>query len=151
MPWLSIKRLSELTGKSDRTIKRRCDGLQSRREGNAITFQTTEALPLIYDTEATNPIEEKARLDRLRADKVELDLAEQRAELLPVEPVAELWAAIVSNLKARLSSIPTAAAPALASLLTTAEIQAHLEEEIHDVLIELSSGDATDFLGEMTR
>ena len=80
MTWVSISKLAELTGSSTRTVRSRCESLDSRvGKKNAKLYDSKRALPFIYRLNGSgdlhNPAAEKARLDRLRADQIELKLA----------------------------------------------------------------------------
>ena len=83
---------------------------------------------------------EQIRLTKARADRLELDLAEQRGEIHRASAIMRVWANNVINTKTRLLSIPTKAAPELVGK-SIQEIQSNLEEEIGDALMELTDYD----------
>ena len=101
----TINRLAELTGRTNRTVKSKLEGLKPFKrqgKGKAYLYQSKKALPLIFDIgKADHPIEEKARLDRLRGDEVEHRLGVARQEVAPIAILE--W--VLSNLAEQISSI----------------------------------------------
>ena len=83
---------------------------------------------------------EQTRLTKARADKIELELAEQRGELHRASAVMRVWADNVINAKTRLLAIPTKIAPELVGK-SIQEVQVALKKEIHEALLELSEYD----------
>ena len=81
---------------------------------------------------------ERARLAKEQADKTALDNEQKRGSMADVSVVAERWAALGTNIKTRMMSIPSKAAPSLAGTEDLAIIKATLEELIHDALSDLS-------------
>lgn len=81
---------------------------------------------------------EEARLTKLRADKLELDIAEQTARLIDADVVRNSWVRIVTLVKTRLLQIPSATAPLLAGETDTFEVQKRLDRSIREALESLS-------------
>lgn len=94
------------------------------------------ALPKIY--QLTDSQAERARLDRARAEKVELEVAEKRRQLLNAEEVAQHWEAVAHNIKQQLLAVPTRAAPLVLGCKTLTQIKGELDRLMHRTLTELS-------------
>jgi len=135
---LSLTQLMEITGKSYPTLKKHLARLEPVRvDGRTKYYDATQAINAIYST--VSPAEEKARLDRLRADKVELELEEMRGKLVHVDKISTHWANVANLIRTRMLAVPTKAAPLVKGAGTLAEIKETLEVLIHDALTELSS------------
>jgi phage terminase Nu1 subunit (DNA packaging protein) len=83
---------------------------------------------------------EQTRLTKVKADLAELDLAEQREEVLRASAVMRVWADDVMNAKTRLLAIPTKYAPDLAGR-SVQEIHAKLKAAINEALEEIAEYD----------
>jgi phage terminase Nu1 subunit (DNA packaging protein) len=88
MTEISGSKLAELTGKSWRTIQRRLSAARIEpvlTQGKAHLFDSVVALAAIFevdrDTDVLDLSAERARLARLQADRLELDL--QQRQRLP--------------------------------------------------------------------
>jgi len=82
---LSLAQLSQVTGKAYNTLKRLLVGLEPvAKDGRTLYFDAPAALAKIYQAKEE---QEKDRLDRLRADQIEFDLAVKRGEYAPIEAV----------------------------------------------------------------
>ena len=91
---------------------------------------------------------EKARLDKLRADVVELDLAQKKGELVPTDTILDLLIPLFSNVRTKFIAIPAKAAPLLTGQSTELEVQDTLKRLVNDCLEELSNTDALALLGD---
>jgi len=144
---LTTSQLSELTGFDTATIRKRLGGLEPVEKNNRCKlYEPRAALQLLYG-QANNPQQEKARLDKLRADKVELDLQVMRKELVEVEAVAKAWTDMAFALKTRIMTIPTRAAPLVFGCKTIPQVKAELEELFIEVLNELADADTDKLCG----
>lgn len=104
--------------------------------------------------EGLNPAAEKARLDKARADIAEIELEKRRGDVASLLVVAQTWADFCINVKTRLRSIPTKAAPLLAAESRAEDCKDILNKFIDEALTELAespiygqeegSGDAED-------
>ncbi len=143
--YLTQSHLSELTGKDRATVRKRLEGLAPYTEHNKIKyFDAHVALPMILLPENTAGIdrqiqEEKLRYDTARADKMELEVAKRRGELIEVESVAKVIEQEYSAVRAALFAIPIKMAMVLAPLTQPTEIKRELEDSINEVLQELSA------------
>lgn len=81
---------------------------------------------------------EEARLTKLRADKLDLEIAEQKGRLIDAEVVKNGWVRITTLVKTRLLQIPSALAPLLVGETDTFELQKRLDRSIREALESLS-------------
>jgi len=87
-----------------------------------------------YDEARTRRINAEAELS-------ELDLAKVRNQLVIVEDVVKAWTDTLANLKSKITSIPSKAAPIIASETEIGIIQEILTDFLNEALEELSSYD----------
>lgn len=99
--------------------------LQERMVGNT-------AQPLDYQNE-------KSRLVRIQADKAQIELDHLNEALVPTEEVAKEWESILGDMKSKILSIPSKAAPLLRDEVEIAVIMDILQTFIDETLAELSS------------
>jgi len=85
--------------------------------------------------------EARARKVAAEAQITELELAKVRGELVVAEDVVAAWSDTLSSLKAKIISIPSKAAPILASEDSAGGCQKVLEDLIREALEELSNYD----------
>ena len=137
----STNRLSELTGMDVRTIKRRLATLQPAVQGRAHTYESRDALPLLYgqaDSAAFDLNQERARLAHHQANNEALREAQNRGELLPRGLVIQTWQGIVAAARARLLALPTKAAHQLLGARTLAEAEEVVRGHVYEALTELA-------------
>lgn len=101
--------------------------------GHETIFDLAHVLPWLNGRRGGES--EKARLDRERADEIEMRNAVTRGELAPTSEYATRWAAMVVAAKERLLSIPTAA---VQRRIVDAAGEDVLIELVHEALTELS-------------
>ena len=144
MPLISGNQLSEMTGKSWRTVQKRiaAAGIEPvRRDGHADLFEAPAAFAAIYLPEkptGLDPTHERARRDRAAADKLEQELAVRSGELMVASEAAEVWQNHILNCRARLLAIPSKLPPLLENKSAGA-MQGILREEIYAALRELAA------------
>ena len=85
--------------------------------------------------------EARTRKINAEAEIAEMELAKVRNQLVLVEDVVKAWTDTLANLKAKLTSIPSKAAPMVASESETAMIQSMLSDLMNEALEELSNYD----------
>jgi phage terminase Nu1 subunit (DNA packaging protein) len=76
--------------------------------------------------------QERAKLTRLQAEKVTLDLEQQRGKLLPLEMVILAWQGQVANARSKLLALP----PKVASQVLGMESYVDIEHIIRDIIYE---------------
>jgi phage terminase Nu1 subunit (DNA packaging protein) len=117
---VSYSKLTELTGKDYKTIRKRLEiagiGIVSKTPGKATLWESVSALEAIYRSEASNknPAEceidfekERARAEKERADKLELENAKSRGELINATAAGLAFEAVLGNFKTKLSGLPS--------------------------------------------
>lgn len=145
MPDVSGRQLSELTGKTWRTVKSRLDaaGLDpARRVRNADLYESTAALAAIYapdargDDDAATLTAERARLAKEQADRTALDNATRRGELVEMAVVAEEWSRYFQAFRERFIGFPVKVAAELAALTggDADTIRGRLDGEVEECL-----------------
>jgi len=95
-------------------------------------------------------VAERARHAKAQADKIELELAETRGELVRVESVLTTWAGHVGTVKQALLGLPAKAAGMVAPD-RAAEAEATLRAMIKETLMELSTNGMPRKRGRSTR
>lgn len=106
----SLNGLQELTGFDRRTIKPRLADLTPEvGPKGALLYRTTEALPLLYDKEASayETDKERARLLHHQANIAALDEKVKERQLIPADLVLTRWQDIAATVRAKLLSIPS--------------------------------------------
>ena len=86
--------------------------------------------------------EAKLRREVANAELTEIDLAEKRGEVVPVEHVAKQVGKLLANVRARMLAIPTKVAPLTQTAGSIEEARAAIEDHIRDGLSELVSASA---------
>jgi|TARA_R110000803_G_C11986673_1_gene321398 hypothetical protein len=86
---------------------------------------------------------DEARTRKLNAEAeiAELELAKIRNQLVLVEDVVKAWTDTLANLKSKMTSIPSKAAPIVASETEIGVVQEILTDSINEALEELSNYD----------
>lgn len=105
--------LAELFGVAPKTVWEWQDqGLPFEprlREGDEHRFDTAKALTWLLRREvakAAGGETQKDRLARVQADRIELEIAEKRARLVPVEEIEPQWARVVDAVRTELLMLP---------------------------------------------
>lgn len=84
-----------------------------------------------------NGFQEKARLDKLRADKVEIEIQEKNRTLVPATDVENRLGALIINAKTKVGAVPSKAKARIAHL--TLDEVATLEDLCREALEELAA------------
>ncbi len=109
---ISGSKLAALTGKSWRTIQRRLTaaGIEPQIRGKAHLFNSVAALQTIFEVDRDSGeldlSAERARLAKLQADRIDVDLRVRRGELLERDHALDEFGGLVSNARARLIQLP---------------------------------------------
>lgn len=117
---INIKQISELTGFDRETISKLLKELDFEiGKHNSKEYESVYAFELIYknyryqnksssyDENGYNPSQEKARLDRKKADLVELQYYEKLGSLVPIENVRNVWSSLILSVRSHLLAIPS--------------------------------------------
>jgi phage terminase Nu1 subunit (DNA packaging protein) len=152
---ISYNQLTELTGFSYRTIKKRIGG-RLRPVGvgpsGANLWESTEALPLIYESTPGGQAEQPAgqatshhdRYEKIRADLLELKYKRLSGELIPAADIRVRWARIANAVKTRFLGLADRLAQMLETTSTQDERREMIDSEIRQILISLGAADGSD-------
>ena len=82
--------------------------------------------------------QERAKLTKLQAKKVTLELEQQRGKLLPLKMVILAWQGQVANARAKLLALPPKAASQVIGMESYVEVEHAIRDIIHEALSELA-------------
>lgn len=153
---VSVNQIHEFTGLDRATIKRSLTGLKSEKgKKNALLYQSTEAFQAILnnytpqnhrvDSDGYNPSQEKARLDRKKADLVELQYYEKLGSLVPVDNVRNVWSSLILSVRSHILAVPSK----LKSL--PKQIRVQISAEINKALLELQDINESEYFKNGTQ
>lgn len=124
------------------------------REGMPCVHETENGLANQYDTESVirwlvareaakfaGGESAKDRHSRLQGDKIELELAELRGQLVPAAAIEPTWAAMTVAARQTALAMPARLAPMIATMVDPDSIRLLLEEEVETMLQKLSTYD----------
>lgn len=83
----------------------------------------------------------EARLKRLQADKLQIEIDVSTGKLIPVEKVQDTWSLIATRVKTRLLRIPVALAPLVTGLSDEYAVQEKLSDGVNEALEALADAD----------
>jgi phage terminase Nu1 subunit (DNA packaging protein) len=155
---LSISKIAELTGKDRRTVTKRLSGIKPAEViKGAKNYESSIALAAVlspdFELEIRNKISaEKTpdhaggydgtvddnRIKRAKAEKLEMEVAERRRELIPINEIISEVEKEYGFIRTNLMSIPAKNAKILSELDSPAEIQKVLDASIFEVLKSLT-------------
>lgn len=146
MHWKVTELAAHLGISSNRVHQLANDGLFRRLDGKKgfDSIQCVKAYIENLKGKTKSAVEEKARLDKLRADKVEMENEMTRGERIETEAATEAWSKVIQSFRARVLVIPTKAAPLLVGTKSAGEAQDILNRVINEALRELASPDMVD-------
>ena len=84
---------------------------------------------------------ERARVAKEQADKLTMENAERRGELVEFQATVTKWRSEATRVKNRLLAMPSKLAPLMIGVKKPAEAQSILEQAVHEALSELSQPD----------
>lgn len=145
---LSINQLCEITGHTYRTIKKKLAKVDpEEQDGRTLYYNTIDALHVIFgadegsDGKKIDGRYELARLNKLRADHLELDLKVKRGELTSAEELRRKYIGLVTTFRSRCLSLSRRLASEVRNAASEREAVAIIDEAMREVLSELSRYD----------
>lgn len=147
--------LSEKCGMERKTISKRLESLTPIADGRSKLYDTKDALPLIYGVAGGGAqgdlSRERALLARVQRQKIELETAILRADVIPSEVVKEVWSQLLAACRARLLALPSRIATLAITATTHAEIEQIAGDLVHEALNELSEFQAEQYRSKRAR
>lgn len=101
-------------------------------------------LPGMIASEPVIKEDQETRVKRLRGDKLEMEIQQKAGELVNADEVLIVLSSMISRVKTRILSLPTALAATVTGKTDRVEVQAIIEDKIHATLEELSTDPLTD-------
>jgi hypothetical protein len=139
---LSIAQLADLTHRAPKTIVKRLEeqGVRTAETdgGGGKFYRGHEALPAIYLDKRFDFNAEKARREKEAADKLALENAQAREELIPGTDLEEVLAAVWTAASQKLQGIGTKLAPIVVCAASAAEAKKLIDAAIAEALNELA-------------
>jgi phage terminase Nu1 subunit (DNA packaging protein) len=130
---LTLAEAAEATGKPVQTVHEWTkNGLVSRKDGRHRLISIGDLVRFLAAREY-QPGSQRERLAKEQADKVALDNAAKRGELLHADHVAEVLTSLAANLGAQLDALPGRCASELAGLNEPGVIRARLLDETRGI------------------
>jgi phage terminase Nu1 subunit (DNA packaging protein) len=144
--FLSINQLSELTGKDRRTIKDRLTDVPAHSEDKRGSYYDTHiALERIFEPKKTvggmerQLLTEELRLEKARADKMELEVQEMHGRLVPVEDVVKAVEREYTFVRSQFRALPSKLAKPLSMITDPNQVYTRLTEAVDECLSELTA------------
>jgi hypothetical protein len=144
MPMMAISQLSDLTGMTRNTVKKRLESLTPEHgPKRALLYEPKKALPLLYapliDGDRLDLSTERAKLTIEQTAINQLKRLEMERQLVHIDDVRKDWLAHIAVAKGRLLAMPSRLAPELAATSTMRRVEDLLRGAIHDVLEEIQN------------
>jgi phage terminase Nu1 subunit (DNA packaging protein) len=83
--------------------------------------------------------DQKARLERIRADREDLKLQKERADLVSVDLAIKSWGNVCQAIRGRMLSLPHKLAPMVQGCQTVPEAKEIIENYVHEVMKEIAN------------
>ncbi len=136
---LSLSQLARLTGRAPATIRERLEGLEPiAQDGRTRWYEPQAALGRIYGGSGKDLTSERARLACEQADKLAMENAETRGELVPGALVESWLVKLLSGVVVRLRALAAKAAPEAHGAASIAEVEAIIRRHQDEALAELA-------------
>jgi phage terminase Nu1 subunit (DNA packaging protein) len=144
---VSAQDIALLTGVDPRTVTRWCgQGVPRNDDG---TFDAPAVVQWrIARAEARGELDQRQRLARAQAERVERQNEIEARALIPAAQAVEVWSSILTDARNKMLAVPSKLAPRLA-YQPVEVVAATLREEIHQVLTDLADGRSDDGLSDL--
>lgn len=135
----SIRDLIDITGKGDKTIKKRLEAIvPTPGSKGAKLYDSREALNAIF-AQVGDLSTERAKLTVLQQQLTEIKIGELRKELFPVRDISKILDKEYAYLRAQLRSLPSRLAKPLSMISDPNKVDQCLAEAIDECLTELNA------------
>ena len=141
------RELSDILGVVPKTLwewqKEGLPIVRAGETGEANSYDTEQVIRWMIDRELAKSGREdhKDRLARLQGDKIEMELAVSRGDLIPAADVEPAWISIITAVRQSLLQLGVRLAPTLEITPGADAKRALIDEEVYDVLSKLSRHD----------
>ena len=140
--YLSMSQLAEVTGVDRRTVKSRLAQVEPyKRDGKAIIYDATQALPYVmgFGEQTATSIDREIKQAELRrelasAEKIEMDNARARGELVSQEDVCRIHGKEITYVRAAILSMPSKLAKPTALEEDPNVTHSLIQQEVDEVL-----------------
>jgi DNA-binding Lrp family transcriptional regulator len=145
--YMSMSQLAEATGVDRRTVKSRLAELEHvKKDGKAIIYDAHRALPLVLgmagsSESQTDKLLKEASLRResAAADKLEIENAKTRGELVAIEDVTRTVAKEYTYVRASILSMPSKLAKPIAMEDDPSVCMSMMKKEVDEILNHLQA------------
>ena len=146
--------LAQIYGKTIETIGvwrgHGMPALDKRGNRNAVLFYLPDVVQwregYVLGSDVLSAQAEKARLDKFRANKAEIEYHIALGELVDVNKVTRIMSGYVADCVARLMSIPNKLAPVMFGSKTIPKAEKLIRAELHDCVSELAGLKPADYI-----
>lgn len=90
------------------------------------------------ETDHLDPDQERARKDKETADKLAMENAVRRAQLVDISSVSSVWIDQMAGMRAKLLSMPSKLGPQLLNVTDARIVADRIQDEVHSALNELA-------------
>ena len=136
---LSQKGFAKLCDVSPQTVSNWCEaGMPNEGgggHGETRTINVREALPWVVANRTEKPGSERERLAKEQADKIAIENAQSRKELIKAQHVEDSIAEALANLTTQLDGLPGRMATPLSSIEDPALLRSKLQDEVRRIRI----------------
>lgn len=108
------------------------------KPGNPFNINVREALPWLAANRTEKPGSERDRLAKEQADKIAIENAQSRKELIKAQHVEDSIAEALANLATQLDGLPGRMATPLSSIEDPALVRSKLQDEVRRIRITYS-------------
>lgn len=128
---------SKLCGVTKQTVANWCEaGMPHEgggKPGNPYTINVRDALPWVVANRTEKPGSERDRLAKEQADKVAIENAQSRKELIKAQHVEDFTAAALATLSTQLDGLSGRMATPLSSIEDPALVRSRLQDEVRRI------------------
>jgi len=111
-------------------------------DGHGNKYFMADACRALFNAGDLDGPQEKAKLDQKKREKLELEIAEKKRELLPADEVRDAYSKLVMNARGRLLALPNLVAPLVAVESDVPECEKIVKERVYEALTELTEGES---------
>ena len=134
---LTVRHLRRLDRESNPPPRESSGGYPAAEYGAWLKSRALSGVSVGDDGTVYNYEAERARLTHEQANKVSLEVAELRGELVRASEVGPYWDDMVSSMRAKLVGMPPKLAAMIADAIARAKFQSQAEAAVYEALAEI--------------